>query len=61
MSCADLASKIGIAESTLRSIENGTRPVTPQVAMDAERATQGEVTRIVMMPEFFRPMVGQSA
>lgn len=61
LSCAALASQLGIAESTLRSIENGNRPVTPQFAMDVEKVTGGEITRIKLLPEFFRPIERASA
>lgn len=35
----ELAKQLDIAESTLRSIENGNRPVTPEMAVKIEEIT----------------------
>lgn len=53
LSCADLAKKLGLAESTLRSIENGTRPITAELAVEIERATDSEVVRQHLRPDLF--------
>lgn len=53
LSCAQLAKIFGIAESTLRSYENGSRPITPSRAREWEVLTNGGMTRRQLLPEFF--------
>lgn len=47
------AKQLGVAESTLRSMENGTRPITPQRAVEIEERTSGGLTRQKILPELF--------
>jgi transcriptional regulator with XRE-family HTH domain len=51
VSTAELAKRLDIAESTLRSIENGTRKVTVELAPAIERETG--VPRADFFPELF--------
>lgn len=53
ISCADMAKKLGVAESTLRSLENGTRTITAEVCRDIEAVTRGEVKRVQIDPDIF--------
>ena len=55
ISCADFARRIGVAEPTMRSLENGTRAITPERAKLIEAATGGEVTRQQLPPDIFGP------
>lgn len=45
LTCAELAALLGIAEPTVRSLENGNRTITAERAVDIERRTNGEITR----------------
>lgn len=51
LSSAALAKLIGIAESTGRSLENGNRRVTPEMAVEIEKAIG--IPRKKLCPEFF--------
>jgi len=53
LSCADLAKKLDLAESTLRSIENGTRPITAELAVEIERVTDAVILRRHLRPDLF--------
>lgn len=53
--CAELARRIGIAEPTMRSLENGTRAITPERAKLIEEVTSGELTRQALLPDVFGP------
>lgn len=53
--CAEMARRLGIAEATMRSLENGTRSITPERARQIEVATDGEVTRAALLPLIFGP------
>lgn len=53
LSTADFAKKLGIAEATLRSLENGTRMITAERAVAIERKTRGELTRGALRPDIF--------
>ena len=53
LSVKDAALKLGIAESTLRSLENGARRITVEMAVEIERATNGEVTRHALRPDLY--------
>lgn len=48
-----MAKKLDIAESTLRSLENGTRTITPALCRDIEAQTGGEVARADLDPDIF--------
>ena len=50
----EMAKKLGIAESTLRSLENGTRPITAELCRDIEMETEAELRRSDLWPEMFR-------
>lgn len=47
------AKRLGIAESTLRSLENGTRRITPERAVEIEKALNGAIPRERLLPEVF--------
>lgn len=51
ISADDLAKKLGISRSTLRSIENGNRPVVPKMAVVLEREIG--IPRAQFCPEIF--------
>ena len=53
LSCKEFALKLGIAEPTLRSLENGTRTITAERAKDIEEITAGEITRSTLRPDLF--------
>lgn len=53
LSAEDFAKQLGIAEPTLRSLENGTRPITAERAKEIELATGGEITRHALRPDLF--------
>lgn len=53
LSCGEFAKKLGIAEPTMRSLENGTRPITPERAKEIEDATNGELTRPQLRPDIY--------
>lgn len=48
---AELAKRLGVAESTLRSYENGTRPIQPEMAVTMERELG--IPRADFCPEIF--------
>lgn len=56
LSAQDFAKLLGIAESTLRSLENGNRPITAEFAKNAEIVTEGRLTRRKLLPELFGPL-----
>ena len=51
ISTADMAERLGIAESTLRSIENGHRKVTVELVVDIEKETG--IDRADFFPKLF--------
>ena len=53
LSVRDAAVKLRIAASTLRSLENGSRRFTAEMALAIERATNGEVTRHELRPDLW--------
>jgi DNA-binding transcriptional regulator YdaS (Cro superfamily) len=55
ISCGEFARKLGVAEPTMRSLENGTRPITPERAKKIEEVTGGELTRPQLLPDIFGP------
>jgi len=55
ISAADMARRLEIAESTLRSIENGNRPVTPEMAVKIEEVIG--ISRSEFHPKLFSGMV----
>jgi len=57
ISTAEMAQKLGIAESTLRSLENGNRTITAELCRNIEVVTKGAVTRADIDPAIF----GQAA
>jgi DNA-binding transcriptional regulator YdaS (Cro superfamily) len=59
--CAELALKLRVAESTLRSYENGTRVVTPARAKEWEELTEGGLTRAALLPELFADLRDEAA
>lgn len=52
LSADDIAKKLGVAASTLRSWENGTRELSPEMAVKIER--QFGINRLVLRPDLFR-------
>lgn len=53
LSTDEFAKTLGIAESTLRSYENGNRPIKPEVARLIEEVTRGQVRREELRPDVF--------
>lgn len=53
LTCEQMAKRLGIAESTLRSLENGTRPITAENAVEFEGKLDGDVTRHHLRPDLF--------
>lgn len=53
LSAADFAKQLGIAEATLRSLENGTRIITAERAVEIEEKTGRELTRQSLRPDLF--------
>ena len=49
----EFAKRLGIATSTLRSLENGTRRITPERAVEIEIALNGAIKRERLLPDFF--------
>lgn len=49
----DFAKQLGIAEPTLRSLENGTRAITAERAKEIEERTDGGLTRVQLRPDIF--------
>lgn len=56
ISQAELACLAGVTQSQIAHIESGRRPVTPELAKTLERVTNGQLTRIVLLPEIFGPI-----
>lgn len=52
---AAFAKSLGIAESTLRSLENGNRTITAERAVEIEERTKGGLTRHQLRPDIFDP------
>jgi DNA-binding transcriptional regulator YdaS (Cro superfamily) len=50
---SEFASDLGIPEPTLRSLENGCRPITAERALELEQKTRGGVTRLQLRPDLF--------
>jgi DNA-binding XRE family transcriptional regulator len=48
----DIAAPLGVAASTLRSWENGTRELSPEMAIKIERIFG--INRVVLRPDIFR-------
>ena len=55
LTVAVLAKKIGVSLSTLRSLENGWRVITAEMAIRIERATNSAVTRQQTRPDLYPP------
>lgn len=55
LSTKDMAAKLGIAEVTLRSMENGHRRITPEKAKEFDERTGGQLARARLLPDFFAP------
>lgn len=51
----------GVAESTLRSYENGARTIPAEMALEIERKTGGEIRRKALLPELFGKLSAASA
>ena len=51
--CAEMAALLGVAESTLRSYENGTRAITPARAKEFEVATGNGLSRRALCPDIW--------
>jgi hypothetical protein len=49
---------LGIAEVTLRSLENGNRRITPEKAKEFDERTGGKLLRVRLLPDFFAPPSG---
>lgn len=52
LSAADVADKLGVAASTLRSWENGTRELSAEMAVKAEKLFG--INRVSLRPDLFR-------
>ncbi len=52
-STTEFARWLGIPSTTLRSMENGWRPITPHRAKWFEEKTNGALTRAKLVPELF--------
>lgn len=50
---AEFAKQLGIPEPTLRSLENGWRPITAERAKELEQKTSGGLTREQLRPDLF--------
>jgi transcriptional regulator with XRE-family HTH domain len=53
LSPEEFAKKLGVAVPTLRSLENGTRPITPERAKEIEERLDGALTRAQLRPDMF--------
>lgn len=53
LSCEDFAKELGIAEVTLRSLENGTRNITAERAVEIEEKTAGAIGRHQLRPDLY--------
>lgn len=53
ISLEDFAKRLGIAEVTLRSLENGNRTITAERAKEIEEQTNGALTREQLRPDIF--------
>jgi DNA-binding transcriptional regulator YdaS (Cro superfamily) len=53
LSPEEFAQLLRIPRPTLRSLENGTRLITAERAMEIEAKTQGALTRIELRPDLF--------
>jgi transcriptional regulator with XRE-family HTH domain len=53
LSAEEFARDLEIAESTLRSLENGTRPITAEMAVHIEDKTVGGITRQQLRPDLY--------
>lgn len=51
LSCADVGKLLGIAEPTARSLENGNRRITPEMAVEIEKALG--IPRQKLVPDLF--------
>lgn len=54
----EFADLLGIPRPTLRSLENGTRPITAERAKQIEEKTRGGLTRIDLRPDLFGAVLG---
>ncbi len=61
LSCADLAKTLGIAESTLRSYENGNRIISAETAVDFEKRLGAKVARRELCPHIFGSELSERA
>lgn len=53
LSPAEFAKQLGVAEVTVRSLENGTRNISPERAKMIEEATKGALKRTQLRPDIF--------
>lgn len=53
MSLGEVAEKLGVASSTLRSWENGNRELPAEMAVTIERLFG--IKRVMLRPDLFRP------
>ena len=53
LSCGILAGKLKVAESTLRSLENGHRRLTAELAVEIEKRLG--INRAILRPDLFIP------
>lgn len=53
LSCKQMAGLLRIAEPTLRSLENGTRKITAERAVEIEAATKQKIMRNDLRPDLF--------
>jgi transcriptional regulator with XRE-family HTH domain len=58
LSRKEFADVLGIAEVTLRSLENGNRRITPEKAKEFDERTGGKLLRVRLLPDFFAPPSG---
>jgi len=53
LTCKQMAELLSVAEPTLRSLENGTRKITAERAVEIEAATKQKILRNDLRPDLF--------
>jgi len=48
-----VANAIGLREISIRSMANGNRKITPEIAVAIEKAFPGKITRAELRPDIF--------
>ena len=54
LSCAEFARQLGIAEATLRSLENGHRKITAERAKEIAKNTKHRLTVRTLRPDLYQ-------